>query len=119
VSGEEQSEGNFLSIASQCSGLSMTWKVSVIEAGRSGHIEYLESGHTCKCYWEFGGGDTIAIISVPSAGEWDIKYHWAKGRRHEILNRIANETRKLRAPTASIEWDDQRNCIYLREKRGA
>ncbi len=97
----------------------MAWKVRVIEAGRSGHIEYIENGFTCQCYWEFGGSDTIAIITVPSTEEWDIKYPWARGRRYEVLNRIANETRRLRAPTASIEWDDNRNCIYLREKRGA
>jgi hypothetical protein len=56
----------------------MTWKVKVIASGRSGHIEYIENGQICPFYWEFGGGDTIAIISVPSADEWEIQYPWAK-----------------------------------------
>jgi hypothetical protein len=100
-------------------GPSMTWTVRVIEEGRSGYIEYIENGHTCQCYGEFGGGDTIAIISVPSATEWESKYSWAKNRRLEILNRLADETRKQRAPAADIEWDAHRNYIYLRERRGA
>jgi hypothetical protein len=94
----------------------MTWEVRVVEHGRSGYIEYLENGQACQCYWEFGGGDTIAIIWVPASVEWDAKYPWAKGRRQEVLQRIATETRSLRAPAAVIEWDDPRNCIYLKQK---
>ena len=96
----------------------MTWKVNVVEKGRYGYIEYVENGQTCQYYWELGGGDTIAIISVPSPEEWEVKYPWARGRRQEVLSALVGETRKQRAPTAVIEWDDNMNCVYLKEKPG-
>ncbi len=96
----------------------MTWEVRIVEKGRFGYIDYIENGEICRCEWEFGGGDTLAILFVPAAQEWDTRYPWARGRRQEVLSRVATETRRQRAPLALIEWDDPRNCIYLKEKRG-
>ncbi len=94
----------------------MPWKVKLIESGRSGYIQYEESYHKCKCYWEFGGGEVLAIISVPTVSDWDKQYPWAKGRRREIIDRMTEETRKLRAPNARIVWDEPHNCVYLYER---
>ncbi len=96
----------------------MTWEVRIVEKGRSGHIDYIEDGEICRCEWEFGGGDTLAILLVPATEEWDTRYPWARGRRQEVLSRVATETCRQRAPLAVIEWDHPGNFIYLKEKQG-
>ena len=93
----------------------MDWEIRIIEKGRYGYIQYIEGNYVLECYWEFGGGKTIAIINLPTPTEWTLKYRWGKNRRQEIVTRIAEETRRLRAPDAVIEWDEPRNCFYLRE----
>jgi hypothetical protein len=93
----------------------MTGEVRIIEKGQYGYIEYVEDGNICQCDWELEGGETIAVISVPSADGWDTQYPWAKGRRREVLNTVVTETRRQRAPFAAIEWHDNINCIYFKQ----
>lgn len=47
-------------------------------------------------YWEFGGGDTVTIVSYGSVKEWQKGYSWAVERRKEILDRVAKEVIRLR-----------------------
>jgi hypothetical protein len=86
-------------------------KVNIIEQGRSGKIQYIEGSlfkkNTCEFYWEFGGGDTVAIISFPkSDSEWDTKYPWAAGRRMEIVKDMAEQVRKKQAPRSTLKWEE-------------
>ncbi len=50
------------------------WSVKVVENGRSGSIEYRESAGSISFYWEFGGGDTVAIIWVDDLASWSTRY---------------------------------------------
>ncbi len=93
----------------------MAWEVRIITKGRYGAIEYVEDGQTCQFYWEFGGGDALAIITVPTPGAWDTEVPWAKGRREEILDRVAAETVRQRAPSAFIQREDQFINLLLKE----
>jgi len=93
----------------------MAWEVRVIMKGRYGSIEYIEDGQTCQFYWEFGGGDTLASISVPTPGAWDTEVPWAKGRREEILDRVAAETVRQQAPSAFIQREDQFINLLLKK----
>ncbi len=52
----------------------MTWEVRIVEKGRFGYIDYIENGEICRCEWEFDGGDTLAILVVLAAEEWDTHY---------------------------------------------
>ncbi|CAG0967660.1 hypothetical protein ARNL5_01404 [Anaerolineae bacterium] len=74
-------------------------KINIITKGRSGTIQYIEGSlfkkNTCEFYWEFGGGDTVAIIWFPKDdAEWDRKYPWAAGRRMDIVKFMAEAVRK-------------------------
>ncbi len=43
--------------------------IKVGTSGRHGKIQYVEGWlkkNTCEFYWEFGGGDTVAMVWVPS-----------------------------------------------------
>lgn len=86
-------------------------KVNIIEQGRYGKIQYIEGSlfkkNTCEVYWEFGGGDVVAIITFPKTdAEWDRKYTWAAGRRMEIVKDMAEQVRKKQAPSSTLRWEE-------------
>lgn len=86
-------------------------KINIITKGRSGTIQYIEGSlfkkNTCEFYWEFGGGDTVAIISFPKDdAEWNKKYPWAAGRRIEVVKDMAEQVRKKQAPSSTLKWED-------------
>ncbi len=92
----------------------MRKRIKIISSGRSGTIQYLEvwlKVNDCEFYWEFGGGDTVALVWFPAEHEWDAKYPWAIGRRREIIEFVAEETRRRQAPTTSIKWEG--DCLLL------
>ena len=93
------------------SSSSSSKNVKIIEKGRSGSVQYFEKGQTCEFYWEFGGGDTIAITWFPPENQWDAKYPWASGRHKEIVTFVAEEVRRTQSPSSKIVWED--NCFRL------
>jgi hypothetical protein len=71
--------------------------VQIHEKGRSGDIRYSEGVfHSHTFYYEFGGGETVVAIYIPTADEWPTALPWAAGRRSEVLDRIATEVRRQR-----------------------
>jgi hypothetical protein len=89
-------------------------KINIVQKGPSGTIQYVEGWlkkNVCEFYWEFGGGDTVAIITIPTADKWDQKYPWASGRRQEIVSSVAEEVRRRQAPSSTIVWEA--NCFRL------
>jgi hypothetical protein len=88
----------------------MAGKVKVLNQGPSGKVQYTEGlfkKNVCEFYFEFGAGDTVAIITVPAADKWDAAYPWAGGRRKEILTFVAEELRRTQAPSSSIVWEEK------------
>lgn len=49
-------------------------------------------GQQFRLYWEFGGGDVVTIVHVPSAGEWEAHTKIPLEKRMDILNFIGRET---------------------------
>jgi hypothetical protein len=91
------------------------WSVEVVTNGRSGSVIYHETAKSISFYWEFGGGDTVAIIWVEDLAVWRARYPWAIKRRQEIIERVAHEVIRQKASTCRAEFDDQSGCIYIRE----
>jgi len=91
------------------------WKVEVAENGRSGSILYQENADCISFYWEFGGGDTVVIIWGEETSVWRTRYPWAFARRREILERIAHEVLRQKAPTCRADIDEGNGYIYIRE----
>jgi hypothetical protein len=86
-------------------------KINIITKGRFGTIEYIEGSmfrkKTYEFQWEFGGGDTVAIIWFPKdEAAWNEKYPSAKGRRMEIVRDMAEQVRKKQAPSSTLKWED-------------
>ncbi len=86
-------------------------KINIITEGRSGKIQYIEGAlfkkNMCEFYWEFGGGDAVAIISFPKNDSgWDKQYLWAAGRRMEIVKDMAERVRRQKAPSSTLKWEE-------------
>lgn len=90
------------------------WRVDISSEGRGGSIVYLEGEQVISGWWEFGGGDTIAILSFDKASVWNNRYPWASERRREILERIAQEAIQQKAPTCRADIDEENGYIYIR-----
>ncbi|MGE0440178.1 MAG: hypothetical protein AB7L66_10695 [Gemmatimonadales bacterium] len=57
--------------------------------GPAGEIQYAEGPHRFRMYYEFGGGNVLAIISVPAAEGWVAATGIPIARRDEVLREIA------------------------------
>lgn len=88
-------------------------RVSIEDQGRSGTVTYDEAGNRLACYWEFGGGDAVAIVQCGSAAAW-ARHPWALGRRAQILQYIADEVVRQKAPGCRAEIDPKSGDIVLR-----
>lgn len=68
------------------------WKVWFEESGRSGKLGFRGEGSSFDMYWEFGGDDVVAIIDIPTEGNWDKQTGIPLEKRLPILNFIGSET---------------------------
>jgi hypothetical protein len=80
------------------------WHVSIRQSGRGGEIVYTEGVHEIVLWWEFGGGDVLAIVTGPPPHTWDSEFPWTRGRRREILSRIAESVIQQKAPGRRAEF---------------
>jgi hypothetical protein len=88
------------------------WRVDITEEGRGGHVHYREAAGTISFYWEFGG-IAVAILSFDSETQWEKKHPWATGRRAEILERVAAEVIRRKAPSCHGEIDERSGSIEI------
>jgi hypothetical protein len=89
--------------------VSERYAVEIIEEGRSGRVRYSEGlFRSHEFYWEFGGGEAVVLIRVPTPAEWPAALPWAGGRRSEVLERVAAEVCRQRCrgcrPVVTDAW---------------
>jgi len=88
--------------------------VSITQEGRSGSVQYREPGGRLDFFWEFGGGDTVAIVAVGTDEEWRVRHPWAAPRRAEILAFVGAEVVRQKAPSCRAELDEAQGALHLR-----
>ncbi|MFQ6538860.1 MULTISPECIES: hypothetical protein [Aphanothece] len=109
------------------------WRVEVSGSGRSGWIRYQEAAGTLSLYWELGGAtsfgedrsgedglraESVAVIWGEAAAGWDARHPWAAGRRRAILERIAGEVIRQKAPSCHARIEEPQGFIHLRRAGG-
>lgn len=62
--------------------------------GRSGYVNYKGPEARFSMYWEFGGGDVVTSISIPSIKKWVSETGITLEKRDEVLNFIGNQVVK-------------------------
>ena len=90
-------------------------QVDITENGRAGTVTYRDGAGTLSFYWEFGGGDVVAIIQVNDAAAWSAGRSWTAGERAGILRFVADEVIHRKAPGCRAEIDDGKGGILLRQ----
>ncbi len=89
-------------------------RVTITEEGRSGSVVYEEEGQRIGGWWEFAGGDAIAIVNMGSAEEWRHGQAWAVERRSGILRFVAAEVVRQKAGGCRAEIDEPNGWITIR-----
>jgi hypothetical protein len=94
-------------------GLGVGASVTVVENGREGRVIYNEGLRSIAGYWEFGGGDVVAIVSMGNEREWGAQHAWALEQRGSILRFVADELIRQKAPRCRARIDETRGDIEL------
>lgn len=63
-------------------------RVSYVNDGRSGRVVFSHGISSFAMYFEFGGGDVIASISIPPVKQWEKETGYSLSQRDAILNFI-------------------------------
>ena len=93
------------------------WSFECKPFGQSGYVFYHEGSRELPLYWEYGGGETIAIVRVEEPEKLGARFPWAVGREQVILERIAQELVRQQAPGSVVEIDARDLTIYVREQK--
>lgn len=86
-------------------------QVVVHRKGRNGQVVVTQGADRFSFYWEFGGGDCLAMIEVPDAQSWRALEPHCHYARHEFLRGLAAEVARRECPGARIEIGD--NTVYF------
>jgi hypothetical protein len=94
----------------------MKRKASYINKGRYGYVVYKDDQSELNLYFEFGGGDCVAIISVPTADEWEKTTKRPLADREPVLKFIAEQAIKDQAPNCTYVLSDNSIDLMSPEK---
>ena len=92
----------------------MEQKLEYINQGRGGYVVYKDGQSLIKLFFEYGGGNCVAIIYVPTIDEWTTKTNLPIADRQTILTFVAEQAIKDQAPKSYYELPD--TCIEILTK---
>ena len=95
--------------------ISRPYSIAIYEDGRSGSMTCRQGVHSVEFYWEFGGGDVVVIIQVSDKTNWASPAAWFADRRTELLQVVAAEAIRQRAPGCHADIDEPAGTILLRQ----
>lgn len=78
---------------------SFSRRLQYLEQGRAGVITYCEGDLRIAFDWEFGGGNCVVIIFVPTPEHWEAQTNTPLDRRQEILEFVADRAIRDKAPS--------------------
>ncbi len=87
--------------------------VTITEEGRSCAVIHMEGEKRISGWWEFAGGDALAIGSTGSASEWEGAHPWAVERRITILCFEADAVLRQKASGCSAGIEEEGGWITL------
>jgi hypothetical protein len=91
----------------------MSPQVTITTEGRSGSVIYTAEGGRISGWWEFGGGQAIAIANMGGAAEWERVHPWAVAERGAILQFIAQEMIRQKASGCRANIDEESGWIEI------
>ena len=89
----------------------MIQKLEYINKSRGGIIIYKDDQEDLKFEFEYGGGNCVVIIYVPTIYEWKTQTDTKNSDRNSILAFIAEQAIKDQVPNGFYKLSD--NCIKI------
>lgn len=86
--------------------------VRYLSEGRCGKVIYESTEATFALYYEFGGGDVIVCVDIPSPQKWEAATGLPLERRDEILNFIGQRVVKDQTRGRSFKIEGNWMNIY-------
>lgn len=87
-------------------------RVKYLSNGRSGQVLYEGRGASFTMYYEFGGGNVVASISIPDAQHWENETGLSPAYREEVLNFIGKQVVKDQTKQGSFQIEGNWLVIY-------
>ena len=89
-------------------------KLEYRNEGRGGYVIYKDEHGEIKLFFEYGGGNCVAIIYVPSTIEWTNRTKRPLTQRQTVLTFVAEKSIKDQAPNCYYVLSD--SCIEIFRK---
>ena len=86
-------------------------RITYENAGRGGYILVSWNQITNRFYWEFGGGNALAIIDIPTSDHWEKQTSWPAAKRTELLEFIARQVIEDQASGHQYRMDE--NAVVI------
>lgn len=81
--------------------LTISGQVRIESQGRSGAVVITVPDGEVRFWWEFGGGDCIAMVRIPDPQQWKQEHPLKNFPRLEFLEALAAEVSAQQCPGAS------------------
>lgn len=87
--------------------------VSTSGAGRGGQVHYADTRTRFSMWWEFAGGDALALVGIPTPAQWEAQTRLPVSERSAVLQVIADELVALHTGgRGHAVFDDQVLVLY-------
>jgi hypothetical protein len=91
-------------------------QVRYTTSGRGGTVYYTSTETNLEMWWEFAGGNALAIIDVPTPERWEAVTRTALSRRDPILRFIGEQVVKDQTMgNGTFKIEDNAIVIYSRK----
>lgn len=84
------------------------------QEGRGGDYSYESGEGRFSSWWEFGGGDTLAILSIPKEEFWETQTGIPLSKRAAVLDFIGQETVRQQTTGGRGTFEVQEGFILIR-----
>lgn len=81
------------------------WRLRYAEEGRSGRVFFESKGGSFDMYFEFGGGDVLAVLDVPAERDWQKRTGLPLDQRASVLRFIAEGVIRDRTSTGKNRYE--------------
>lgn len=83
-------------------------RVTITEDGRSGSVTWQQEDQTVTGWWEFAGGDALALVRLDPPADW------SPDRRAALFRCVADEVIRQKCPGHRAEIDAEGGWITIR-----
>lgn len=92
--------------------MSALGQIQISQDGRGGNVTVTLANGSHSFWWEFGGGDCIALVDVPSERQWSSIAALAPHPRAPFLAWLAREVSARQCPGARVAISDHAIEFY-------